>query len=114
MNAEEEHAVVREFKRAVNMSSKALTAWLITEESKAVGFKSSESSESVGHGSGKKIVALLGKSPSEFTGGDIAHAQKVVGYIHRHLAQRPSGDIGETPWRYSLMNWGHDPQKSKA
>ena len=50
----------------------------------------------------------------QFTGGDIAHAQKVVGYSHRHLAQRPANDIGETPWRYSLMNWGHDPQKSKA
>ncbi len=36
---------------------------------------------------------------------------KVVGYVHRHLAQRPEGDIEETPWRYSLMNWGHDPLK---
>ena len=34
---------------------------------------------------------------------------KVVGYVHRHLAQRPKGDVAETPWRYSLMNWGHDP-----
>lgn len=32
---------------------------------------------------------------------------------HRHLAQRPIGDIGDTPWRYSLMNWGHDPQVAK-
>jgi hypothetical protein len=35
----------------------------------------------------------------------------VVGYIHRHLAQRPSGDVSQTPWRHSLMNWGHDPLK---
>jgi hypothetical protein len=34
---------------------------------------------------------------------------KVVGYVHRHLAQRPSGDVTDTAWRYSLMNWGHDP-----
>jgi hypothetical protein len=34
---------------------------------------------------------------------------KVVGYINRHLAQRPRGDIEDTKWRYSLMNWGHDP-----
>jgi hypothetical protein len=33
--------------------------------------------------------------------------RKVVGYLHR--AQRPSGDVRETRWRYSLMNWGHDP-----
>ena len=36
---------------------------------------------------------------------------KVVGYIHRHLAQRPDGDVEDTDWRYSLMNWGHDPLK---
>jgi hypothetical protein len=37
----------------------------------------------------------------------------VVGYIHRHLAQRPAGDISQTHWRYSLMNWGHDPLSGK-
>ncbi len=37
--------------------------------------------------------------------------RKVVGYVHRHVTQRPSGDVSETPWRYSLMNWGHDPEK---
>ena len=37
--------------------------------------------------------------------------RRVTGDIHRHLAQRPSGDITETRWRYSLMNWGHDPKK---
>lgn len=35
--------------------------------------------------------------------------RKVVGYVHRHGAQRPAGDVTETPWRYSLMTWGHDP-----
>jgi len=29
----------------------------------------------------------------------------------RHLAQRPDGDVEHTRWRYSLMNWGHDPLK---
>ncbi|MFP5322678.1 MAG: DUF3140 domain-containing protein [Acidimicrobiia bacterium] len=32
-------------------------------------------------------------------------------HVHRHLAQRPDGDVTETKWRYSLMNWGHDPLK---
>jgi hypothetical protein len=35
--------------------------------------------------------------------------RKVVGYIHRHTAQRPAGDVSQTRWRYALMNWGHDP-----
>jgi len=37
--------------------------------------------------------------------------RKVTGYVHRHMAQRPSGDVEHTRWRYSLMNWGHDPLK---
>jgi Protein of unknown function (DUF3140) len=106
-------ALVAEFEKAVNMSPKALAAWLDTAESKAVGFKTSDDSESVGHLSGEKIVVLLGKRRADLTPDDIAHARKVVGYIHRHLAQRPDGDISKTHWRYSLMNWGHDPQKDK-
>src|SRR5258706_13033182 len=36
---------------------------------------------------------------------------KVVGYIKWHLAQRPHHSVEHTRWRYSLMNWGHDPLK---
>ncbi|HSU37880.1 MAG TPA: DUF3140 domain-containing protein [Propionibacteriaceae bacterium] len=43
------------------------------------------------------------------TDDDLAHMRKVNGYVKRHLAQRPQGDITDTAWRYSLMNWGHDP-----
>lgn len=96
------------------MSSEALTAWLETKESKAVGFKTTENVESVGHRSGRKIIALLAKPQSDFTDAVIAHARKLVGYIRRHRAQRPAGDIGASHWRFSLMNWGHDPQEGKS
>ena len=37
---------------------------------------------------------------------------KVVGYVHRHLAQGgPKEDVEHSRWRHSLMNWGHDPLK---
>ena len=45
------------------------------------------------------------------TEADEEHMRKVVGYVHRHAAQRPTGDVSGTPWRFSLMNWGHDPLK---
>lgn len=48
---------------------------------------------------------------TEVAPNDDAHMRKVVGYVHRHSAQRPSGDVSGTKWRYSLMNWGHDPEK---
>jgi len=34
--------------------------------------------------------------------------RKVVGFVRRHSAQRPE-NIYTSRWRYSLMNWGHDP-----
>ena len=38
--------------------------------------------------------------------------KKVAGYVHRHLKQGgPAADKEHSRWRYSLMNWGHDPLK---
>jgi hypothetical protein len=38
--------------------------------------------------------------------------RKVVGYVARHTAQGPTkGDTSTSDWRYSLLNWGHDPLK---
>jgi hypothetical protein len=100
-----------EFRDAVNMTGGELEKWLKTDESKSVGQKPSSGAESVGHDSGRKIIKLLGTKKGDLTSGDGEHMRKVVGYVHRHLAQRPSGDVRDTNWRYSLMNWGHDPLK---
>lgn len=96
-----------EFKDAVNMTAKEISDWLETAESKEVGDKGDDDKgESVGHRSGRRIIKILEKNKGEYTDGDIEHMQKVVGYIHRHSAQKPDGDITKTNWRYSLMNWG--------
>lgn len=102
--------VRRQFAQAVNMTASELADWLETPESHAVGFKRPGSTESVGHASGRRIVSILAKKAHEVTGDDIAHMRKVVGYVHRHRAQRPE-NIYTSRWRYSLMNWGHDPTK---
>ena len=81
------------------------------DESQEVGQKSDGSSESTGHQSGRQIVDLLHKKRADYTSDDIAQMHRVVSYVHRHLAQKPDGDVSETHWRYSLMNWGHDPLK---
>ncbi len=60
---------------------------------------------------GHTIVELLNKKQSDYTSDDIHEMGRVVSYVHRHLAQRPDGDVSHTRWRYSLMNWGHDPLK---
>ena len=107
----EPEQVIAEFKAAVNMTARQIKAWLRKEESKKVGFKEEGKGESVGHHSGRRIVEILGKKKAEYDADDLRQMAKVVGYVHRHLAQKPAGDIEETPWRYSLMNWGHDPLK---
>ncbi|MFC8224814.1 DUF3140 domain-containing protein [Streptomyces sp. NPDC057287] len=102
------HDIVEEFSEAVNMTPDSLEKWLTTDESKKVG-QSNKGGESTGHASGRRIVELLEKRKADLTNNDVAHMRKVVGYVHRHLAQRPSGDVKDTSWRFSLMNWGHDP-----
>ena len=109
-NEHDDDTTRADFRDAVNMSPAELEKWLDTDESKAVGQKNG-GSESTGHASGRRIVALLRTKKDDLSESDLAHMRKVVGYVDRHLAQRPSGDIAETPWRFSLMNWGHDPAK---
>ncbi|HET9564264.1 MAG TPA: DUF3140 domain-containing protein [Mycobacterium sp.] len=60
---------------------------------------------------GDRVTWILRAKKGDLTEDDAAHMRKVVGYVHRHLAQKPSGAVSDSPWRYSLMNWGHDPTK---
>ncbi|KRF08768.1 DNA-binding protein [Arthrobacter sp. Soil782] len=99
-----------EWKEAVNMTATQVEKWLDTQESKEVGQKD-DGGESVGHASGRRIIKILSTKKADLTDSDAAHMRKVVGYVHRHLAQKPSSDVEHSKWRYSLMNWGHDPLK---
>jgi hypothetical protein len=105
--------VRKQFAAAVNMTAFELKAWLATRESRSVGWKGADGKglgESVGHASGRRIVVILGKESPDLTADDYAHMRKVVGFVHRHLAQEPA-NVATSRWRYSLMNWGHDPLK---
>lgn len=105
----------RRFAEAVNMAPAELERWLKTEESRAVGWKGADgkgSGESVGHAAGRRIVALRRKKQAELSDADYAHMRKVAGYVARHRAQRPE-NVVTSRWRYSLMNWGHDPLKEE-
>ncbi|MDQ8755814.1 DUF3140 domain-containing protein [Sphingosinicella sp. LHD-64] len=105
--------VYREFGEAVNMAPAELERWLDTEDSRKVGWKGSDgkgAGESIGHASGRRILQILRRRKAELGDDDYAHMRKVVGYVRRHLAQRPENEV-TSRWRYSLMNWGHDPVK---
>lgn len=100
--------IAADFAAAVNMEADELEAWLETPESKRVGFKR-DGRESVGHASGRRIVELVRQGPVNV--GDYVHMRKVVGFVRRHRAQEPANMVSSR-WRYSLMNWGHDPLRS--
>ena len=107
---DERTSIWDEFNEAVNMTPKQLEEWLKTQESQSVG-QGAADGESTGHESGRMIVAIKHKKQAELTEDDYGQMKRVVSYVHRHLAQRPTGDVTDTRWRYSLMNWGHDPKK---
>ena len=111
MDETEKREVRAEFGRVVNMTPAELERWLETDHSREVGWTHEGASEAVGHQEGRRIVEMKRRRVADLTDDDLTHMRKVVGYSHRHLAQRPDGDVGETRWRYSLMNWGHDPLK---
>ena len=104
--------IARDFAAAVNMAPAELKEWLESDESRKVGFKRVGASESVGHASGRRIVTLLRMGKAELVEEDYAHMRKVIGFVRRHSAQRPENTV-TSRWRYSLMNWGHDPIKEQ-
>lgn len=110
LDPKEEKEIYHEFRQLVNMAPTALEKWLETDESKSAGWDSGDG-ESIGHKSGEKIIEILHTKQSDLKESDYKHMQKVVGYIKRHSAQKPSGDVSETKWNYSLKNWGHDYSK---
>ena len=100
--------VYHRFHQLVNMGPAELEEWLESEESRRVGFTRPGEHESIGHASGRRILSLLRKRRAEFDDDDFGHMRTVVGFIRRHSARRPE-NVVTSRWRYSLMNWGHDP-----
>ncbi len=113
LSPDQEREIRNAFNALVNLSPGELKAWLETPESHKVGMVRRGETESVGRQSAKKILAIRAKRVSELTDADYRHMKKVIGYCRRHLAQRPWGDVTDTRWRWSLMNWGHDPLRGR-
>lgn len=101
----------QEWRDLVNMAPQELDDWLTTDASKSVGDSHGEA-ESTGHASGRRIVTIKRTNKDDLSDDQWDHMARVTGYIKRHLAQGgPDADAAQSNWRYSLMNWGHDPLK---
>jgi len=105
--------IVSEFRSSVNMSKAEIAAWLDTDVSHSVGWRRGPHEESVGHQSGRRILQILKTPESRLTDEDLLHMRTVLGFIRRHLAQRPRNDNAESKWACSLKNWGRDPSRTR-
>ena len=96
----------------VNMAPQEVEDWLKTEESRSVGIDAGDG-EAKGHKSGRRIVDIQRTNKDDLSEDDWDQMARVVGYVKRHIAQGgPDGETRHSDWRYSLMNWGHDPEKT--
>jgi hypothetical protein len=107
-SSQREGRIERDFQRAVNMTPAALSKWLKSKDSRAMGGRRNAPSD---HWSGLRVLEIKKKKLGDRTPADYSHMRKVAAYVSRHSTRRPDGDVRNSPWRYSLMNWGHDPLK---
>lgn len=81
----DQHTVIEEFNDLVNMTVSELETWLKSDDSQGAGWpKDDGGGESVGHDSGRKIIAILesnpDRDPEKYTDDQVQHMRKVVSY----------------------------------
>ena len=113
LSPEDQRAIRADFDALVNLEPAELKAWLKRAESSKVGMVRRGETESVGRQSARKILAIKATPLEALSEADYHQMKKVIGFCRRHLAQRPWGDVTNTRWRWSLMNWGHDPLRGR-
>ncbi|MBE7324394.1 DUF3140 domain-containing protein [Nocardioides sp. Y6] len=97
------------WQRVVNCSAAEIEEWHTTAESAAVGTRRPGDRWSVGQLAGMRTSELLEMPLEEWTASEWAHVRRVTGFVRRHRAQWPRGDVAGSRWRHALRNWGHDP-----
>lgn len=109
MDVEEKQSVLEEFNEWVNMSPDEHEQWLKSDCSRdsSIHFSGSLSDNRAGW----RVVELKRKHPEQFEENDFDLMMRAVGFIKRQAFAEPYGYINASQWRYTLMNWGHDPLK---
>lgn len=96
-----------EFHRVVNMNSRELETWLLTEEAtEDADFVPGERMPPTG----AEVLAVLGKRKVDLDEHDLDVMTRVVTIVHRERGEDLEPDAGESAgWRRFLMTLGHDP-----
>ncbi len=96
-----------EFHRVVNMDSRELEKWLMTEEAtEDADFVPGERMPPTG----ADVLAILGKRKTDLTDHDVHVMERVVAIVHNERGEDLEPDAGDSAgWRRYLMTLGHDP-----
>src|SRR5438876_8860605 len=95
-----------EFHTVVNMTSRELRDWLMTE---AAGEGTEPLPDEAGSETGRHVLAVLGKRKTDLTEDDLATMRRVVDTVRAQRSPDMEPRAGRTEWRRRLMSLGHDP-----
>lgn len=97
-----------EFHAVVNMTSRELTDWMLTEASgEDVAIDGGSPELEVG----EQVVAILGKRRTDLTPDDVDTMRHVVEQVRTIRGDEPEPEAYDDDVRRLLMSFGHDPLK---
>jgi hypothetical protein len=99
-----------DWKRLINMTAREIENWLETPASQAAAYAATRD-QVAGRHPGHRVAEILRTRKVDLTDAEVTHMREVVSHVRGRLPLRPPGNVKDTRWRYSLMNWGHDPVK---
>jgi hypothetical protein len=114
-----------EFHEVVNMTSRELNEWLVTEEANEAGAFSPPGQDApdadadvrdpdlagADAGTGRRVAEILAKRKADLTEGDLEVMRTVVDIVRAERGEDLDPVAGDPVWRHRLMTLGHDPLK---
>jgi Protein of unknown function (DUF3140) len=97
-----------EFHTVVNMTSRELTEWMLTQAS---GEDTSVVGTTPETEVGQQVVAILGKRRTDLTPDDVDTMEHVVEQVRTIRGDEPEPEAYDDDVRHLLMSFGHDPLK---
>ena len=97
-----------EFHTVVNMTSRELTDWMLTEAS---GQETADLDPTPETEVSQQVVAILGKRRTDVTPDDVDTMRHVVDQVRTIRGEELEPEAYDDEVRHLLMSFGHDPLK---
>ncbi|MBB5938456.1 DUF3140 domain-containing protein [Streptomyces zagrosensis] len=108
VSAQELEELWNEFHAVVNMNSRELSDWLMTQ---SAGQDAEALPDQAGTDDGRRVLEILGKRRVDLAEDDLRIMRKVIDTVTSERGTDLEPTAGEASWRHRLMTLGHDPLK---